>query len=136
MTPIRPLTGFASLDHPRAWPATRGRPRPLRLAAPLDSLPGVGPSVKRKLAKLGLESVRDLLEHRPRRYETAADLRRIADLHGDEEVVIEGEIMTVTQRRRGRLTIVTARVSDGTASISASWFNQPWLADQLQPGTQ
>src|SRR5436305_11505449 len=112
MTPIRRLTGFASLDQPQAWPATRGRPQPLRLVAPLDSLPGVGPSVKRKLSKLGLDTIRDLLEHRPRRYETAADLRRIADLHGDEEVVIVGEVLTVTQRRRGRLTIVTARVTD------------------------
>ena len=92
--------------------------------------------MQRKLAKLGLETLRDLLEHRPRRYESAADLRRIADLRGDEEVVIEGEVMTVTQRRRGRRTIVTARVSDGSASISASWFNQPWLADKLAAGTQ
>src|SRR3954454_3182517 len=135
VTAIRTPAGFAGVDPPAVWPPTRGRMRPAALEQPLDTLPGVGTSVKRKLAKLGLESVRDLLEHRPRRYETAADLRRIADLHGDEEVVIEGEILTVTQRRRGRLTIVTARVSDGTASISASWFNQPWLADQLQPGT-
>jgi ATP-dependent DNA helicase RecG len=33
------------------------------------------------------------------------------------------------------MTIVTARVSDGSASISASWFNQPWLAERLTPGT-
>jgi ATP-dependent DNA helicase RecG len=31
--------------------------------------------------------------------------------------------------------MVTARITDGTATISAAWFNQPWLADQLQPGT-
>jgi ATP-dependent DNA helicase RecG len=135
VTAIRTPAGFAGVDRPAVWPRTRGRIRPASLERPLDSLPGVGPSVKKKLAKLGLETVRDLLEHRPRRYETAADLRRIADLHGDEEVVIEGDVLTVTQRRRGRLTIVTARVTDGTASISASWFNQPWLADQLKPGT-
>jgi ATP-dependent DNA helicase RecG len=137
VTVIRNPAGFAGLDRPTSWPPTRGRSRPELLARPLDSLPGVGPSVKRKLSKLGLDTVRDLLEHRPRRYESAADLRRIADLHGDEEVVIEGEVLTATQRRRGRLTIVTARVTDESgASISASWFNQPWLADQLAPGTR
>jgi ATP-dependent DNA helicase RecG len=26
-------------------------------------------------------------------------------------------------------------VSDGTATVSATWFNQPWLERQLQPGT-
>jgi RecG-like helicase len=128
-------TGFAGLDRPPSWPATRARPRPETLERPLDSLPGVGVALKRKLAKLGLESVRDLLEHRPRRYESAADVVRIADLHRDGEVVIEGEVLSVNARRRGRLAIVTARVSDGSAATSATWFNQPWLAEQLTPGT-
>ena len=135
MTATRTPAGFAGVDPPPRWPTTRGRARPETLARPLDTLPGVGPTVKRKLAKLGLETVRDLLEHRPRRYESAADVR-IADLQGDEEVVIEGEVLTATHRRRGRLTIVTACITDGSASISASWFNQPWLAEQLTPGTR
>src|SRR2546429_5307421 len=40
-----------------------------------DTLPGVGPTVKRKLAKLGLETVRDLLEHRPRSEEHTSELQ-------------------------------------------------------------
>ncbi len=136
MTSIRRPTGFARLDQPPAWPATRGRPRPQRLASPLDTLPGVGPTVKRKLAKLGLETVRDLLEHAPRRYEVAAQEVRIAALAGDEEVVIAGEVLNVSTRRRGRLTIVTVRISDGSAAVAASFFNQPWLKDQLTTGTR
>jgi len=134
MTPIRRLTGFASLDQPPAWPATRGRPQPHRLDALLDTLPGVGPTVKRKLAKLGLETVRDLLEHRPRRYEAAAPEVTIAALGGEDEVVIAGEVLNVSSRRRGRLTILTVRISDGTATVAATFFNQPWLAEQLAPG--
>ncbi len=135
----RRQTVFAGLDPPKswpAWPATRGRPQPRRLEAQLDTLPGVGPTVKRKLAKLGLETVRDLLEHRPRRYEAAVPEVAIAALAGQEEVAIAGEVLNVSSRRRGRLTIVTARVSDGTAAVGATWFNQPWLAEQLVPGTR
>src|SRR5262249_41758067 len=51
---------------------------------------------------------------------------------GDDEVAIEGEVLSTSLRRRGRLQIVTARVSDGTATIPATWFNQPWLAEQLK----
>jgi len=69
MTATRRQTVFAGLDQPQAWPALRGRPRPERLALPLDTLPGVGPTIKRRLSKLGLETIRDLLEHCPRRYE-------------------------------------------------------------------
>jgi ATP-dependent DNA helicase RecG len=135
MTVTRRQTVFAGLDPPEAWPATRARPRPERLGDELDVLPGVGVTLKRRLARLGLSTIRDLLEHRPRRYESAADEVAIADLHGDEEVVIAGEVLNVTKRPlRGRRTLVTARVSDGTAPISAAWFNQPWLADRLRPG--
>ncbi len=135
MTETRRQTAFARLDRPPAWPATRGRPRPQRLEASLDALPGVGPTLKRKLASLGIATVRDLLEHVPRRYENAADEVAIAELHGDEEVVIVGDVLNVSKRPlRGRRTLVTARVSDGTATISATWFNQPWIADQLKPG--
>src|SRR5438045_2421765 len=92
MTPIRRQTVFASLDQPPAWPATPRRPRPARLDAALDTLPGVGPTVMRKLAKLGLGTVRDLLEHRPFRYEAAVPEVPIAALRRDEEGAIAGEV--------------------------------------------
>jgi ATP-dependent DNA helicase RecG len=90
--------------------------------------------LKRKLGKLGLVTLGDLLTHRPRRYESAVDEVPIAALAGREEVAIAGEVLNVSARRRGRLRIVTARISDGTASVAATWFNQPWLEAQLQPG--
>jgi ATP-dependent DNA helicase RecG len=135
MTTLRRQTVFAGLDQPEAWPATRGRPQPQRLDAELDVLPGVGATLKRRLAKLGMRTVRDLLEHRPRRYESAVEQVAIGSLAGTEEVAIAGEVVSVSKRPlRGRRTLITARVSDGTAAISAAWFNQPWLEQQLRPG--
>jgi ATP-dependent DNA helicase RecG len=135
LTESRRQTAFAGLDRPQAWPATRGRPRPERLGLALDTLDGVGVTLKRRLAKLGLETIGDLLEHAPRRYESAAEEVSIAALHGDEEVVIVGEVLNVAKRpMRGRRTLVTARITDGTATVGATWFNQPWIADQLRPG--
>jgi ATP-dependent DNA helicase RecG len=136
MTTSRRQTAFAGLDPPQAWLPTRGRPQPQRLDVAIDALPGVGVTLKRKLAKLGLDTVRDLLEHRPHRYESAADEVTIAALgRSTEEVVIAGEVLNVTKRPlRGRRTLVTARVTDGTARVTATWFNQPWVADQLKPG--
>jgi ATP-dependent DNA helicase RecG len=127
--------GFAGLDPPASWPRPRSAPHPERLEQPLDTLAGVGPAVKRKLAKLGLETVRDLLEHRPFRYETPVPERRIADLRGDDEVVIAAEVLSVSEGRRGRLKFLRARVADDSGATTATWFNQPWLKAHLQPGT-
>jgi ATP-dependent DNA helicase RecG len=45
-------------------------------------------------------------------------------------------VLSVSNRRRGRLQMLTARISDGSATVSATWFNQPWLQQQLQAGTE
>jgi ATP-dependent DNA helicase RecG len=126
--------GFAG-EEATAWPRPRLFPRADTLARSVESLPGVGPALKKKLERLGLVTVGDLLEHRPFRYELPVEELRIAELGGDDEVAIRGEVLSVSKRRRGRLQMLTARVSDGSATISATWFNQPWLERQLQPGT-
>jgi ATP-dependent DNA helicase RecG len=138
MTAIRRQTVFAGLDQPGTWPPTPRALRPQRLEAGLDSLPGVAAATQRKLGRLGLAVVRDVLEHRPRRYETAADEVSIAALRQGDEVVISGRVLNVEKRpmRGRRRTRIVARVADDTAAISVTWFNQPWLADRLQPGTE
>jgi ATP-dependent DNA helicase RecG len=136
MTTSRRQTVFAGLDQPASWPRTPRAPRPERLELGLETIPGVGVTLRKKLASLGLETVRDVLEHRPRRYETAADEVTVAMLRQGEEVVIRGRVLTVEKRpMRGRRVRVVARVDDGTAAVPVTWFNQPWLADRLRPGT-
>jgi ATP-dependent DNA helicase RecG len=93
--------------------------------------------VTKRLAKLGLTTIEDLLDHRPFRYESAAEEVRIADLLATEdEVAISGEVVRTSVRRpRRRLAIVQARVKDESGEINAVWFNQVWLAEKLTPGT-
>jgi ATP-dependent DNA helicase RecG len=128
-------TGFTGVVQDD-WPRPRAWARPERLDAGIDSLPGVGAALAKRLRALGLETVRDLLLHRPRRYENAVDEIAISQLWGDDEVAIAGEVLDVrTRRLGGRRSIVTAHIKDASGSIGASWFNQPWLADKLTPGT-
>jgi ATP-dependent DNA helicase RecG len=111
-----------------------GTPRPERLELSIDALSGVGPTVKRRLAKLALGTVGDALEYRPHRYEPAAPERRITELFGEDEAVIAGEVRSTRLQRARRLKLVKARVADETGEITAVWFNQAWLADRLVPG--
>jgi len=135
-TVVRLPTGFAGVEPQDPWPRPRSVPRPERLDAAVETLDGVGPSVARRLARLGLERVGDLLWQRPRRYEEPVPAKRISELFGEEEAVVEVTVKTVSSRRRGRLNILTARVVDETGEIKATWFNQPWLEARLTPGTR
>jgi ATP-dependent DNA helicase RecG len=130
-------TGFATVDPPEAWPRLRGEPRPERLGLLVEKLPGIGAATAKRLHKLGLWTIRDLLEHRPRGYQRSVGESRIVDLFGEQEAVIVGEVRSVSLRRaRGRLTILKATVEDESGSIPAVWFNQPWLEEKLAPGTR
>lgn len=128
------MRGFAGAEPPPTWPVLPGTPRPERLELPIDVLKGVGPTVKRKLAKLGLRTVGDALAYRPHRYEPAAPERRITELFGEDEAVIAGEVRSTRLQRARRLKLVKACVADETGEITAVWFNQAWLADRLVPG--
>ena len=136
-TSIRPPTRFAGLDPPEAWPRPRAFTGAAELARRITALPGVGVALERKLAKLGVRTVGDLLVHAPHRYEEPVPERQIADLFGEEEVTVEGTVVSVSSRRTARrLTIQKATVRDASGSIPAVWFNQPWLVERLPAGTR
>jgi ATP-dependent DNA helicase RecG len=132
---VRLPAGFAGLDPPERWPRQPSAPRPERLEASVETLQGVGPTLARRLSRLGIERVGDLLWQRPRRYEEPVPTKRICDLFGEKEAAIECVVRSTSSRRRGRLHILTARVADDTGEIKASWFNQSWLEKKLVPGT-
>ena len=128
---------FAESGRPGSWPCPRFFADPEKLARSLRTLPGVGTTLEKSLARMGLRSVRDLLEYRPFRYEPAAPERRIAELLIGEEATIEGEVRQVGVRRpRRRLSLVEALVSDASGEVACVWFNQLWLQEKLVPGTR
>ncbi|MFL5962326.1 MAG: ATP-dependent DNA helicase RecG [Gaiellaceae bacterium] len=135
MTRMHPgFTGVVQND----WPRPRGWVPPHRLdALDVSTLPGVGVTLAKRLKTFGIQSVRDLLFHAPRRYENAVDTVPIAKLgQAEGEVAIEGRIVSARSRPLpGRRTLVTAIVRDDHGQISASFFNQPWLLEKLTPGT-
>jgi ATP-dependent DNA helicase RecG len=121
------------------WPRPRGWTPPQHLdKRDVSSLAGVGPTLAKRLRAFGISTVRDLLDHAPRRYESAAEQVSIAKLGLTEgEVAIEGRIVSARARPlRGRRTLVNATVRDDSGGqISAQFFNQPWLVEKLTPGT-
>ena len=108
-------------------------PRPSRLAERLR-VKGAKPS--RAAEALGLRTVGDLLEHLPR---DRREARTVAELAPGESATIVAEVRSISSRsvrRRGMRPLVEATVSDGSGSIRATFFNQPWLVTRYPPGTR
>ncbi|MDQ4071357.1 MAG: ATP-dependent DNA helicase RecG [Actinomycetota bacterium] len=122
----RELTG----PEARAAPL-RSIPRPSRLRAPL----GLRGRAARAAGTLGLETFGDLLEHLPDRHLDREERPLAALVPGEEAtvgVVVKGIATRPMRRRRG--VRVEARVADSSGPALAVWFNQPWVAHQLDPG--
>ncbi len=108
------------------------------LKAPVTRLPGIKEGFAKKLAQLGVTNIGDLLELYPRRYNDYSHLKTIDELFYGETVTIIGQVVDIHTREAGRrgLKITASTISDGTASIAVSWFNQPWLEKGIRPGSQ
>lgn len=65
-------------------------------AVPLTTLSGVGASQAGKLAKLGLDTIQDLLLHLPLRYEDRTRLYPINDLLPGIYATVEGKCCAAT----------------------------------------
>ncbi|MFP1763932.1 ATP-dependent DNA helicase RecG [Lonsdalea quercina] len=101
---------------------------------PLNTLVGVGPSQANKLARIGLESVEDLLFHLPLRYEDRTQLYPINDLLPGIYATVEGEILRgdVTF---GRRRMLTCQISDGSGMLTLRFFNfNAAMKNSLSPG--
>jgi ATP-dependent DNA helicase RecG len=109
-------------------------PRPSQLARPLK-LPG-GAKAEQGAETLGLRTVGDLFEHLPR---DLRDARGVAQLTAGETATVVVEVLSISSRpvrRRGMRPLVEATVSDGTATMKATFFNQPWLVSRYPAGTR
>ncbi len=97
---------------------------------------GVGAKRAQMLARLGVETLEDLLLLLPRRLEDRTRFLSIGSLHEGIEACVRGSVRAVGKHQtRHHRTLVKATLSDGTGFLDLVWFNQPWIADRLKPGT-
>jgi len=88
----------------------------------VSSLKGAGVQTVRRLEKLGIKSVQDLLFHLPYRYEDRTKIHAIGTLVPGHHVLVEGRIQLtqVVARNRGSLI---CQIEDGTGTLSLRFFH-------------
>lgn len=90
-----------------------------------------------RLDKLGIETVEDLINYYPFRYQNYALISPLNKLQEGEIVTVRGVIENIdNQYLRGAKTIQKAVLTDESGEIEVSWFNQPFLTQALKKGTR
>ena len=95
----------------------------------------VGDRTAKVLEKgFGLRTVGDLLRHYPRRYVERGELTDIGTLLEGEEATVLAEISKVSLRRASGRTILEVILTDGSSTMTLTFFNQPWREKELRVG--
>ena len=103
--------------------------------SPITELKNVGEQRAKKLQRMGIETIGDLLEHYPRDYKDRSRLTKIADLSETDENTFLARVKGEGQTgRRGRLTFTRLQVFDDTDEITLLWYNQPYMKTALKSG--
>ena len=108
----------------------------MNLITPVTSLPRIGEAYEKRLKKIGIITVRDLLFHFPRAYEDLSHITPIAEMKEGQEYSIKGKLLDIGEERtfKKRMHLTKALVQDNTGSIEILWFNQPYLPTTLKKG--
>lgn len=109
----------------------------MNLTDSISTLPFVGPTYEKKLEKLGILTISDLLHHIPHRYLDFSKITKIRDLKIGEVVTTIGTITSIRNQatKAGRLMQI-GQIADVTGKVSVAWFSQPFLTRMLFPGTK
>ncbi|MCJ7712421.1 MAG: ATP-dependent DNA helicase RecG, partial [Chloroflexi bacterium] len=98
-------------------------------------------SLRRSARRLGVETVRDLLFHLPRRYDDLRELRQLSDLRDlDDGTVASARVtvldIAVQQTWRRRVQVTTAYLVDGSGTAIATWFGRRYIEKRVRSGDE
>jgi ATP-dependent DNA helicase RecG len=115
-----------------------------QLLAPLTALKGVGDSLSKKLARLELSTIEDLLYQLPLRYEDRRQLWSVNELRPGRSAPFRARVLSAaevksssngTRRQRARFEVL---VGDESGQIVLKWFNyrRAWMERSYRPGRE
>jgi ATP-dependent DNA helicase RecG len=97
--------------------------------------------LRRSGRRIGVDTVRDLLFHLPRRYDDLREMRTLDALHAAPDGAIVSARVRVTNVRvqqsfRRRVQVTTAFLADETGTAEATWFGRRFIERRLHTGDE
>jgi ATP-dependent DNA helicase RecG len=108
----------------------------LNLDTPVEDVPKIGPAYQKKLKKLGIKTIQDLLYYFPIRYNDFSEIIAIDQVKNGATACVQGRLTEIgtTKTFRKWMDITEAFVEDETGNIKVMWFNQPYIDKSLKAG--
>ena len=107
----------------------------MQLEDSIFDLKGVGEKVGLKLEKLGIRTLKDMIEHYPKEYEDRRKITPIEECQIDESNNILAKVCSQPQvARKGSKILVSFRVKDASGQLMITFFGQPYMKNNFKLG--
>ena len=126
-------------------PATRTRRKsapkkvltgPVTLDTSIEDLPFITKTNHSRFKRLGVADLRGLLRMYPARHLDYSNICDVIDLVYGEEMSVVVTVTSASSANSGRRGAARITARDDTGFVGITWFGQPYLAQQLRPGTR
>jgi len=106
----------------------------MNLSTLVEEIPGIGSQFQKKLKKLGIKNLGDLLYHFPHRYEDFSSLITISQAREGGVFSFQAKVLEIKNIRtfRKKMILTQTVVGDETGKLKVIWFNQPYLINNLK----
>lgn len=107
-----------------------------KLQLPITALTGIGPTIAKRLERLEIRTMEDLLWHLPFRYDDLRETSQIVNARIGQTMTFEAEVELIANRQssRKKMQLTEALLRDESGTIAAVWFHQPFLTKTIRVG--
>lgn len=97
------------------------------------TIKNIGEERSKKLQKLGIFTINDLIEYFPRDYDDRSNVCKIKDIELNKINTVKGKVISNPETAKIRhVSITKIRIDDGTGFLEIVWFNQPYLKNTIK----
>lgn len=104
----------------------------------ISTLKGVGPKATEKLNRCGIFNILDILLYFPRDYDFIEGNVEFETIDGEEKLILlcEAKAFKRDVRTKNGKLLTTIDFQYGKHKVTAKWFNQPYVKNNFQKGSQ
>lgn len=103
------------------------------LSDDIITIKNIGEERSKKLQKLGIFTINDLIEYFPRDYDDRSNVCKIKDIDLNKINTVKGKVISNPETAKIKhISITKIRIDDGTGFLEIVWFNQPYLKNTIK----
>lgn len=109
--------------------------KPLLLTDKVINIKGIGQKKQEKLNNIGIETVKDIINHFPVKYRDRRIIQHASSVSTDRDVLVSGRLVRSNIRSLSqKKSILECLFRDESINFSAVFFNMPYLKQSLSIG--